>query len=246
MIRLEVSYNRRRTHPLRPAGRAAKKARAQDRVKRHKQAKARTVAHHHKHVKPAHAHHKAATGHHHKHHKAHKHHHVAKKHKGMVHRGLALGDAVACCAAEALAASLRLSGIPVTDADVLALHRLSGADDDAGGPIQAVLEAASGFGLAGVRLYDAAELVGEAVQPLRGDVEQPAWHPEAAHIAMPASRPEGLPVHRASLILGVDLPGPHTVLATPDGWWSWGELHCPWCDFPDAVIEEAWEVAWLS
>ena len=45
-------------------------------------------------------------------------------------------------------------------------------------------------------------------------------------------------------ILGVDLPGPHTVLATPDGWWSWGEPWCPWCDFPDAVIEEAWVVSW--
>ena len=44
-----------------------------------------------------------------------------------------------------------------------------------------------------------------------------------------------------ALILGVDVPGPHCVLATPDGWWSWGELHDPW----PARIEEAWAVRWL-
>jgi hypothetical protein len=47
-----------------------------------------------------------------------------------------------------------------------------------------------------------------------------------------------LEVH--GLILGVDVPGPHCVLATADGWWSWGELHSPW----PARIEEAWAVSW--
>jgi hypothetical protein len=46
---------------------------------------------------------------------------------------------------------------------------------------------------------------------------------------------------RHGLILGVDLPGPHAVLATPDGWHSWGELYDP-AGFPDAVVEEAWAV----
>lgn len=243
-------------------------------MKRHKAAKARTVAHHHKHVKPAHAHHKAATGHAHKHHKAHKHHHVAKKHKGQVHRGLALGDAVACCAAEALAAPLRLSGIPVSNADVLALHRLSGADDERGGPILAALEAASEFGLGGMRPVsvdlvgdlderrsDVARILGCEVVDARltlmpeqldnGTVDV-TGAPEVAQLGRVDSRlvsaqelGDALLGHGGSLILGVDLPGPHTVLATPEGWWSWGELHCPWCDFPDAVIEEAWEVSWL-
>ncbi|MGH3402669.1 MAG: hypothetical protein ACRDRJ_09205 [Streptosporangiaceae bacterium] len=45
------------------------------------------------------------------------------------------------------------------------------------------------------------------------------------------------------LILGVDLPGPHAVLATAGGWWSWGELHDP-AGWPGAVLEEAWAVAW--
>lgn len=49
-----------------------------------------------------------------------------------------------------------------------------------------------------------------------------------------------------NLILGLDLPeGPHAVLATPGGWWSWGELYDP-SEFPGAVIEEAWEVRWTA
>ena len=50
-------------------------------------------------------------------------------------------------------------------------------------------------------------------------------------------------LYRSGLILGVDLPGPHAVLTTPGGWWSWGELYDP-AQFPDAVIEEAWEITW--
>lgn len=75
----------------------------------------------------------------------------AKKAKAHPRRQLALGEGVACCYAEAVAASLRLSGRPVRDSDVLALHRLAGGSDDAGGPIVAALEAAYEFGLAGVR-----------------------------------------------------------------------------------------------
>ena len=48
---------------------------------------------------------------------------------------------------------------------------------------------------------------------------------------------------RAGLILGVDLPGPHAVLADGGWWWSWGEPYDP-AAFPDAVIEEAWAVTW--
>lgn len=182
--------------------------------------KARTVAHHHKHVKPAHAHHKAATGHAHKHHKAAKHHKVAHKHKGTVHRGLApAADQVACCAAEALAASLRLSGLSVSDADVLALYWHTASDPDAGAPILATLEAAAEFGLAGHRPVSFSRIP---------DDDDP-WRP----------LDEG---HRG-VILGVDLPGPHTVLDDGSSWWSWGEPHDP-AEFPDAVIEEAWAVTW--
>ena len=162
-------------------------------------------------------------------------------------RGLALGDAVACCAAEALAASLRLAGDSVADRDVLTLHRLSGADDDAGGTILAALEAAGEYGLAGFRPVDyrpaecGRDLLGrrgEIGQAIDGFLECPAGYRQPARDYAP------FPViHAASVILGVELPGPHTVLATPDGWWSWGELYDP-AGWPDAVIEEAWAVSW--
>lgn len=67
-------------------------------------------------------------------------------------RGLALGDGVACCSAEALAASLRLTGVTVTDADVFTLYLSTSPAPDAGASILATLEAAGRYGLAGVRL----------------------------------------------------------------------------------------------
>jgi len=144
----------------------------------------------------------------------------AKRAKHATHakkakRGLAPSASdVACCAAEALAASLRLAGGAVSDSDVLALFWLAGGDADEGVPIAAALEAVSEFGLAGVR-------------PLKfspADLEE-----------VPDGR---------RLILGLDLPGPHAVCAGPDGaWWSWGEPYDP-AGFPDAVIEEAWAVTW--
>lgn len=58
---------------------------------------------------------------------------------------------VSCCAAEALAASLRLTGRPVRDEDVLALYWRTAAHADAGASILATMEAASAWGLAGIR-----------------------------------------------------------------------------------------------
>ena len=139
---------------------------------------------------------------------------AAKKAKKHPKRQLALGEGVACCAAEALAASLRLLGVPVGDGDVLDLYWRTAADPDAGASILATLEAAERYGLAGIR-------------PV-------SWQPVKVPDFMPADIPA---------LLGVDLPGPHAVLATPDGWHSWGGLYDP-AVFPDAVIEEAWEVTW--
>lgn len=46
------------------------------------------------------------------------------------------------------------------------------------------------------------------------------------------------------LLLGLDLPaGPHTVLAEPRGWRTWGDLYDP-ADLPGAVAEEAWVITW--
>jgi hypothetical protein len=133
----------------------------------------------------------------------------AKKAKAHPRRKLALAEGVACCSAEALAASLRLAGHAVTDADVLALYWHTARDEDAGAPILATLEAAGEYGLAGVR-------------PVSFRVAEPGdW----------------------GLILGLTLPAPHAVLDTGAGWMSWGEPWPAWA-FPDAAIEEAWEVTW--
>jgi hypothetical protein len=135
-------------------------------------------------------------------------------------RALSVGD-VSCCSADALAASLRLAGWPVTAADVLALYRLTADCADAGASIVATLDAAYVFGLAGVRPVSFAAVTCECVNlviPITGFT-----HP--------------------SLILGVDLPGRHTVLAAGGRWLTWGRWYDP-AGWPDAVIEEAWEVCW--
>ena len=96
-----------------------------------------------------------------KHHPAHParqhhHHHKAKVHTKGKHPShakgapLLLGD-VACCVAEALAASLRLAGWPVADADVLALYELTARHPGDGASIWDTLSAALDYGLAGVR-----------------------------------------------------------------------------------------------
>jgi hypothetical protein len=58
-------------------------------------------------------------------------------------------DEIACCAAEALAASFRLAGGRVDPDDVLALYWLTAASAEAGETILATLEAAQEHGLAG-------------------------------------------------------------------------------------------------
>jgi hypothetical protein len=138
--------------------------------------------------------------------------HVKAKHPHH-HRGLAVTPSdLACCAAEALAASLRLAGWPAGDEDVVTLFGLTADTGGDGATMLATLEAAAEFGLAGRK-------------------------PRSFGLALSAVPPA------YPLILGLSLPeGRHFV--TDDGavWWSWGEPMCP-CEF-DAVIEEAWEVAW--
>ena len=219
--------------------------------------------------------HKATTKHHPVHHPkgatAHGHnvHTVAKHPTHAKARGLALADGVACCAAEALAASLRLAGGRVYDDDVLELHEAVACCHDAEAPILAALAAAAEFGLAGCRPVFA--------EHVRGRVEAGRVAPqEHAHsgvlgnfhqdllemppgvgaragqdlVAIKSAQlnalvdlgGDALQVH--GLILGVELPGPHAVTVDDRGrWWSWGR---PWdrSDFPAAVIEEAWAVVW--
>ena len=162
-------------------------------------------------------------------------------------RGLSAGD-VQCCAAEALAASLRLAGGAVSDADVLALYWHTADGPDAGASILATLEAAAEHGLGGVRpvvIRPAFERGWQRqLSPLKrflseggevdGVLDEGVIDLELA--AVGASH---------GLIVGVDLPGAHTVLDDGEAWWSWGEPFDP-ASFPHAVIEEAWEVRWAA
>jgi hypothetical protein len=149
----------------------------------------------------------------------------AKKAKHHTVRKLALGEGVACCSAEALAASLRLLGAVVTDEDVLALYWRTASDEDAGASILATLDAAARFGLAGCRPVFEEVMPPDCLRPILLQLQEPDMSAR---------------VSRAGLVFGLDVPGPHAVLATPDGWWSWGELYEPWTD----DIGEAWEVTW--
>ena len=170
---------------------------------------------------------------------------------------LALGDGVACCAAEALAASLRLAGGTVSDEDVLALYWHTASDPDSGASILATLEAAWRYGLGGVRqaefgLVGCVSALDEQVVADLGDdlavlqfgqgVDERLLRLDAAQcepfVDLIADRP-----FAHALILDVELPGSHAVLADDGGWWSWGELHDP-AEWPDAVVETAWAVTW--
>jgi hypothetical protein len=139
-------------------------------------------------------------------------------------RSLAVGDLLPVCAFEAIAMSLRLAGQRVADDDVAGLWELCGAPS-AGVPIGQALAAAALFGLAGTA-------------PTCRPVQQPRTEALLARARIPGDLADFAPGH--ALILGIDAPGPHCVLATPRGWWSWGELHDPW----PARIEEAWAVGW--
>jgi hypothetical protein len=118
----------------------------------------------------------------------------------------------------------------VSDEDVLALYWHTADDPDAGATILATLEAAWRFGLGGVR-------------PVSFEPWGAAGGDSNPQTVLLSAAP-GIPQQHPSLILGVDLPGPHAVLADAGRWWSWGESWCP-CEFPGSVIEEAWAVSWL-
>ncbi len=62
---------------------------------------------------------------------------------------LSLYSGVSCCSATALAASLKLTGAAVSDADIFSLYFRTASDPDAGASILATLEAAQEHGLAG-------------------------------------------------------------------------------------------------
>lgn len=158
------------------------------------------------------------------------------KRKQPVRKLASPGLLVACCSAEALAMSLRLAGGAVTDDDVLALYFATAAGVDDGASIEDTLSEALCHGHSDglpVQSYTI------AAGPLLGSDRDsnPDFQSASEWLA-----PGVLPA--SGLILGLDLPeGPHAVLATSAGWWSWGELYPP-SAFSGAVIEEAWAVTW--
>jgi hypothetical protein len=165
---------------------------------------------------------------------------VTTKAKAATHAkavSFAVGDWLPVCAFEALAQSLRLAGGAVSDEDVLELSWLAGGGEIAPASILGALAAAFRFGLAGIRSLK--------VEPLLGEFRERGI--EGAHDSLISAAPGPLgeffsgergTVH--GLILRIDQPGSHAVLATPDGWWSWGELYSPW----PARVGEAWAVSW--
>lgn len=174
-------------------------------------------------------------------------------------KSLAAGDALPVCAFEALAMSLRLAGQFVHDDDVAHLWWLAGADPLGAAP-SAALGAARLHGLAGFRpqahrLVCVPE-VGTFAQDL---LALPSGNEEAAALGhlddlfagdgglhglnlQLSGRKVGTKASgsNSALILGIDAPGPHCVLATADGWWSWGELYSPW----PCRVDQAWAVSW--
>ena len=163
---------------------------------------------------------------------------VAKGSAAAKARSLSLGEGVACCSAEAVAASLRLAGGAVSDDDVLELHWAAGGDEDTGVSILAALEAAAEFGLAEYRPVFAKRPLDDPPLPFG----QLLGYVEDVDLGEVDHGLGGGLLH--GLILGTEMPGgPHAVLAEAGRWWSWGKRYDP-SAFPAAVIEEAWAVTW--
>jgi hypothetical protein len=160
--------------------------------------------------------------------------------------GFAVGDWLPVCGFEAVAQSLRLAGQRVHGDEVLRLYDLCGSREVS---IGEALTAAARFGLAGCRpvAHDLHSRYGDCgLDQLAGDDADLAPFAVEARALPPVLREAflhrtvGQAVQPHCLILRIDVPGPHAVLATRDGWWSWGELHSPW----PARVSEAWVIAW--
>lgn len=147
----------------------------------------------------------------------------------------AAGDLLPVCAFEAAAMSLRLAGQFVHDDEVAGLWELAGADP-LGASVAAALDAAGDYGLAGFR-PEWTRVIPCQDAHLADGVLLPVGEDEAVLLGRLDETLAG-PVH--GLILRIDAPGPHAVLATADGWWSWGELYDPWA----CRVDQAWAVSW--
>lgn len=173
-------------------------------------------------------------------------HAVASHVKHAKARALSPGGLVACCAVDAVAASLRLAGWPVGAAGVLDLWARVADGPDSGVTIAVALAGAARWGLAGVRPSGFAPVTDLDADLVAGIM--PVWRGadgrDSDPDTLPLSSAPGRPrLQQPSLLLGVDLPGPHAVCPAAGLWSSWGGWHDP-ARWPDAVIEEAWQVIW--
>jgi hypothetical protein len=77
--------------------------------------------------------------------------------------------------------------------------------------------------------------IADTLTVLRGD-----W--SAFETDCPAALSHPMGSRGVPLILGVTLPEPHAIAVTIDGtWWSWGEPFDP-ADWPELVMDEAWQL----
>jgi hypothetical protein len=157
-------------------------------------------------------------------------HTAAKPAKPAKPAGFAIGDLLPVCALEAVAQSLRLAGEPVSRSDVAALWEAAGSPDEG----VTIAEALAAFG-ANIPHPSPGRGEGPAESNRLGAWKGPLTSWAVRRLERLDQTPVNLPV-----ILRIDVPGSHAVLATPDGWWSWGALYSPW----DARVEEAWGVSW--
>jgi hypothetical protein len=170
---------------------------------------------------------------------AHQKHVLHMEHEAHLRGWARPSDLLPSCAAEAVAMSLRLAGQRVSDDEVAGLHWLAGGDARQPVSIAGALAAAARSGLAGCCPL----LLGE-FPPHVLDVPGAGIDQAGLRCRVGDYRQDDCRVSSAhALILGVDRPGPHCVLATPAGWWSWGRLYSPW----PCAIEEVWGVPlWAS
>jgi hypothetical protein len=168
-------------------------------------------------------------------------HELATKTKKKTGLALNPGD-VACCAAQAVAASLWLAlGVRVHEEDVLGLYWRTAGDPDEGASVLDTLRAAREYGLGDAWPAKFRELLpGRSSRPGPGCPDAVSTPCCRGLHQFPSARPGS-----AAIVLRLDLPeGPHAVTAAPDGtWWSWGEPYSP-DDFPGAMIDAAWAVTW--
>lgn len=166
---------------------------------------------------------------------------AAKPAKPAKPAGFAIGDLLPVCAFEAVAMSARLAGYNLSDDDVAGAWSLLGCPEE-GVRIGEALGIAARQGIGGVRpgQFDYRRLTaaeGDALATVH--LGQRERRQEAVRLLIePCGDSAAEDIH--GLILRIDHPGSHAVLATPDGWWSWGALYSPW----DARVEEAWGVSW--